>query len=329
MEYEYIKEMANLPGSIQEQIKRREIRLNTFFANPYMQEDVKLLRQRYSIPEQGFNLTSGSEMKSLTWLETMKQQYSEPWQVMPKDIKQSRDSWNEATFGMSPAEEEEYLEHHMDDYPEPWEPDCLVNVKTFQEELRATYTVYDTIYPIHDYPLFELYVITGEVLSPIKRGWVYNQPFNHGGEVQIEQELHLGDKGIWQKHALAYTDLAEGQPEVLFKMNGDDVTCILINIKPNTIRKNVEIIWDGVKRLQKSMPAAKERIKELPNFERDLAMHRMVKIEGLTYKEAIVAWEKQHEEQDWGKLEESAVTRSVLDLERIFNPSRKRMVNNT
>ncbi len=105
-----------------------------FFNNPYMINEVKKLRIKYDIPEDGFNDCNESSAQSYgEWFQQMHTKYQNRWEQMPEDIAKAQEEWEKFT----PEEQEIF-----DEPVEWWDRDFILNVKEFQDELRALFSCY-------------------------------------------------------------------------------------------------------------------------------------------------------------------------------------------
>jgi len=312
------RDYGQIDSKVKEHIERRQKAVELFYTNPYMQATVKEFRKKYGIPEEGFDqFDKESQLKYLKWLKDIPKKYPERWAEPPEKLVEEQKDWEE----LSPEEQRESVEPM-----EYWEPDCLVNVRQFQTELREIFNRYANKTPNDDLAAFERYVITDEVAYPMMdfdggKKFVQHLPYSETKLLSSEKDK----SGNIVKRVIQvnppYSEITEDQPNLVIEEYKGKVSKVYVEVKPNTNLRSIGSIWNEVEKYQKQMDGYQERKRERHNLYRDSELLRMVRLEGLTYDRAIAKWNEKHESDDeYIYFETSAVQHAVERLDRLFNP---------
>jgi hypothetical protein len=297
-------------------IRRRQNIVDLFFLNPYMNSEIKAFRARYGMPEAGFDRQDRGDISDFhKWESGMYERYSEHWQDPPQELIEMQRDW------------EQLSEEEKDGAVEPietWEPDCYINIKVFQEEMRLIYDKYSKKIHLDDYGVFERYVLTNRIPHIVSTSiagdqWIVDDP-------RLLEEVISQERGSNNKITrtvvrcrLPRTAFLEGQPDLLVGRTGKEVTSICIEIKPDTNIENIRLIWRSVESYQQKMKGYRSRIKEHPNMARNLELFDLIKIQRNTYGDAIIKWNDEHPGAELD-VNDSAIQHAIERLEKQFKP---------
>lgn len=312
------KGLSQTDSKIQQHVERRQRAVELFYTNPYMQAEVKEFREKYGITEEGFDFYSRESNKEyLKWLKGIPIKYPERWAEPPEELIREQKDWEE----LSPEEQQESVEPM-----EYWEPDCLVNVRQFQLELREIFNRYNKKTPNDNLVSFERYVLTGEVEYPIMdfaegKKVVQHLPFAEQKLVSSEKD----ESGNIIKRVIQvkppYSEITEDQPNLVIEEYKGKVSKVYIEVKPNTNLRSVGSLWNEVEKYQKQMDGYQERKRERHNLYRDAEILKLVKLERQTYRKAIVDWNKKYADTGEGiYTDDVAIQHAVERLDKLFNP---------
>jgi hypothetical protein len=315
-----IQKISQVHPDVKKQAERRQKVVRLFFMNPYMQQEVKSFRLKYGMPKDGFNMfdpKNGARAGELfeSWHTRVHQKYPVPWEQPPPELIKAQKDW----LKLSTKEQEASIEPI-----ELWQGSCYINLKPFQEDLRYIYNRFNKKIPLNDLGAFEWYAVHNRILYPIMNAGSEEPTVvdKSSSRQEVLSEEKDGTGKVLKQISRVYPPyerITEGTPTLLVETETHKVMSLKLELKPNSSRENVNMIWHIVEKYQHKMEGYSSRVRGRDNLMRDATLLRMTKFEGKTYRQAIDIWNELHK-NEFIQTEEAAIQHAVDRLDNIFKP---------
>lgn len=303
----FLVRLEDLPYNAAKLFQRNQGKIDLFFANPYMLEEIKTIRDKYGIPdENGFGRDG---VAANIWEDEMMWQYPEPFEEIPELVKDAQKEWENL-----PDEERK-----DDEEPQKmWSPECVVNAKKFHDDLKPIFDKYNKKITIDNYYAFEFYTIYGTVPTMVFEDGNFHYVLN-------SEKLFGSASSIWTEKQMsteyepAFSHFIVGQPSISVEEVKEAVVKLSINVKAETTIENIKAIWSDVELFQKRMKGYASRVIKHRKLMRDIELWRLVKKERKTYLQAMELWNKDKDVKDC-VTDLRAVELAVQRIDETFKP---------